>query len=290
MFSNRNKRNGKFSTCANVTIADAATAQRYLDIYEYPKRPGLRIKGIEVRSHVSKRAVDPIRLAAVRTNPFVPPATQREREAELKRLKEPITLSQVDFGRIVRKEGSPDVFSSEWSKAIGGGGKLYLDGSTRTLVVELATNSTKIIVPVSSISKLQALPSQTSILLSLSQPPIYHKSKSEPFQSNADSPVDLSALLSSVLGDESGAKRGSSIDSEHAKIAPFCSASLLLTFPSKAQVDEFKHRRSDKLRLPKVRGSKIVVAKLGRYSRVEELRNTLSKFSIPIAFQVSLHY
>lgn len=287
VFSNRNKRNGKFSTSANVTIADAATAQRYLDIYGSP-RPGLRVKGIQTRSFVSKREVDPIRLADVRANPFVSPATQKEREAELKQLKEPIKLSQIDFGRIVKKAGAPDTFSTEWTKALGGGGKLYLDGSTRTLVVETGTNSTKIIMPVSSISGLQSLSSQNSILVTLAQPPVYHKSKSEPFQSNSDSSFDLSDLISSVLGNDTGEKRISSIDPEHAKIAAFCSTSLLLTFPSKSQFDEFKHRRSDKLRLPKVRGSKITVAKLGRYSRIEELRKTLSKFRVPVAFQVSL--
>jgi len=229
-----------------------------------------------------------MRLAEVRANPFVSPVTQKEREAELKQLREPITLARIDFGRIVKKAGVPETFSTEWTKDFGGGGKLYLDASTRTLVVETGTNSTKIIMPVSSISGLQSLSSQNSILVTLAQPPVYHKSKSEPFQSNSDNPFDLSDLISSVLGNDTGEKRISSIDPEHAKIAAFCSTSLLLTFPSKSQLDEFKHRRSDKLRLPKVRGSKITVAKLGRYSRIEELRKTLSKFSVPVAFQVSL--
>lgn len=115
---------------------------------------------------ISKRPVDALRLAQVRANPFVSPATERQRISELQRLKEPIPLTRIDYGRIV-KEGEREIFSSEWESSLEGkGGKVYLDGTTRTLVVETAeSGDVKILIPISSISTMQALPSGTSILL-----------------------------------------------------------------------------------------------------------------------------
>ncbi|GAA5964955.1 hypothetical protein JCM3765_004120 [Sporobolomyces pararoseus] len=258
VFTNRNKRNGKLSTNANITIGDAETGQRFLDSYGSP-RTGLRVRNSQTRTFLSKRPVDPLRLAAVRANPFVSPESEIHRISELQRLREPITLARIEFGRINKREPSRFKYQSRRSQR----SELYLR--------ELLSFFLSIILRLINDHEARRRIAQTTTT------PLAYPLILVPFFEGLG-----------LGGDQTPNRRVSALDEQHALIAQFCSMQILLTFPSHAQFEEFRHRRSDNLRLPKVKSSKLVVQKLGRYSRINELRSSLAYLSIPVAFQVEM--
>ncbi|GAA6064674.1 hypothetical protein JCM10212_001790 [Sporobolomyces blumeae] len=244
VFSNRNKRDRRFTTSANLTIADEAVARRFLDVYGSPKR-GLAIKGSVTRSYPSRRPVDPLRLAEVRANPFVAPADEKERIAEMTRLRDPIPLAAVAFGRVVEGTENGDAFSSEYEVATIVGGTVHIDGEQRFLVVALGETRPRIQISLSSLRRLETLPNGPSVLVTLSHGPSFTRS---PLSDASPEVTDIASIFA---------------------------------------VEEFRHRRSDRLRLPKVRSSRLVVQHLGLYSKVAELEAGLRSLSLPVAFQTS---
>lgn len=314
MFSNRNKRNGKLSTSANVTIADVDLAQLFLASYGSSSSSAKRlvVKGVATRVFESKRPVDPLRLAHVRANPFVSPRDDLERTRELERLRRPINLSSVDFGTCLIPHGTRRrrrVFSPVWTKSVEPSGKVYLDGDTRHVVVEFeleSTDTVKVLVAVSSIPSIEVLKGDRgrhSILLSLNHAPTYHRSTSSASRDTSD----LGTLLRDIFremndaGSSPGAQRVSAIDAEHGSIAAeYCSTRIALTLPSERELVEFKHRRSDRIRMPRVKQTRDDAMSVSWSSSssdenlaapyspttLGELKTALGSLSVPVAFQV----
>ncbi|GAA5981898.1 hypothetical protein JCM11641_001935 [Rhodosporidiobolus odoratus] len=297
VFTNRNKKTNRLSTNANVTIADASVAQRFLAEYGHPHK-SLVIRGRAPLCLPSKRAADPARLQQLKTNPHVSPATERSRQAELARLKEPIAITSLEFGRLVQEQPGGLSFGSAYKRTFSGGA-LSFDAEKRILVISCGDFDRLVLIPLYSISALQEPPFSTTypprILLTLKHAPIYLSSGSlvSASGSSLNDELDFAALLSYVTL-QSGSifpkpkQRLSALDDEHGQVAPYCQHHLMLTFPGSAELDQFKHRRSDAFRLPRITQIRLKTkpSTLGSDLRLLELK--FKRLDIRVAFQLEL--
>ncbi|GAA5898266.1 hypothetical protein JCM6882_000114 [Rhodosporidiobolus microsporus] len=283
VFTNKSKKTGRPATNANVTFADAGVGERFLSLYGPPAR-GLLCCGRCALVLPSKRAVDPVRVRELQTNPFVRPADARERDRDLAGLKEPIALSSIHFGRLAFKNdtGSKLVFQSAYERVFTNG-TVSLDGEKRVLVVSFDPFS--VVIPLGSIKSVQAVSDSRDVLVSLNHPPTYYTTSAGPRL------VHIEMYLARLSLDSAPPKlrRIPVLDEEHAKTAAFSSLHILLTFPSFGAVESFKNRRSSAVRLPRVgnirleRDSLVTAA-----ADLLELQSELAKLDIRTAFQLEL--
>ncbi|BGP17969.1 hypothetical protein JCM10213v2_006017 [Rhodosporidiobolus nylandii] len=282
VFTNRSRYNGKLATNANVTIADAALGRLFLQNYgaeQGAPRGPLVIRGRPVRILKSKREADPARVRELQTNPFVSPAVERQKEAELKLLKTPIPLLRLEFGRL-EKEGVAPTFSSSYTRSLTGG-QLEVDGEKRLMIIYCGAGQPLVHVPIHSITRLQHLSGSTSVLVTLAQPPSFLTSQT------SNNPYDLSSLLQ-ALNVPLKNRRLQALDENHARVSPFSSHHLLLVFPSTSDVEQFKHRRTDALRLPKVQPIRLAVTAAPDVGTLSLLKGRLVSLDIRVAFQLEL--
>ncbi|GAA6016409.1 hypothetical protein JCM10207_003852 [Rhodosporidiobolus poonsookiae] len=287
VFTNRSKKNGKLATNANITLADAAVGQRFLDHYRSPT-PGPLVRGRPTRCNLSHRPADPARVRQLQTNPFVSPVQERERQAELARLKEPIPLSAIEYGIVSEKAGGLQ-FATAYTRRLEAG-SVALDGEKRVLVVSCGPSKPNVLFPLSSIVSLQHAVGTTSVLLTVNRPPRY-TTTAHPAQ---DGPAnDLASLFATAfagmtLERDLPTRRIAALDREHAVVTTYCSSRVLLTFASNAAVEQFKHRRSDRLRIPKVKLVKLSLKSKSLPGDLANLQEYFTQMDLRVAFQLEL--
>ncbi|GAA6030286.1 hypothetical protein JCM8097_009029 [Rhodosporidiobolus ruineniae] len=283
VFTNKSKKNGRLATNANVTVADADLAERFLRYYG---ASGLSIKGRTARCWRSNRPVDPVRVRELRTNPFVSPSEERERQNELSRLQEPIPLARVEFGRISSGQRGEVTFNRAYSHRLVGG-KVSLDSEKLELVVSSTESQPTIRISLSSIKSSQAAAGASSVLLSLSHGPTYFDRPGRNRLLEQLEQFDPFGILDDAQLPPR--QRCSSLGDEHAQVAAFSSLHLLLVFPSIRDAEIFCNRRSKRVRLPQTK--QVSAMQVRDWPLLEELRRLkprLARLDLRIAFQLEL--
>ena len=271
-------RNGK--TFTNGTITDVG--ERFLRQHE--RSTSIRVRGHEPRFSQSRKSPPPELISKLRTSRFVLPAEQRERQRELQQLATPISVAALQFGRL----SADNVFSPELEHSTESG-KVAFAGESRSITITFSIGGDRIefSIPFNTISKALVLRgSDSSVLLLLSRPPVIAKIL-------LDATEDLLAMFAELvrpsMGKAATRKRLSGLGAADLAQRPFVSTTVRLVFPSKSELEQFRHRRLE-AHLPQAVPATIPVEHRGLYSsaRLEAVRSTMARLDIRVAFQIDL--
>ncbi|KAM0749810.1 RdRP-domain-containing protein [Meredithblackwellia eburnea MCA 4105] len=245
---------------------------------------------------ISNKPPDPSLVNHLRTTTFIHPVELRRKRKQQEKLREPIELASVEFGRFDDEDGtfSPELeVPEDHQKAT-----IWLDSESRLLHLQFLypEKTLNLSVHFSSINFRETVGRPPrAIIITLSQPPKIEQRQTK--SASSDDPMcfnNFRDLLAAVVGEglnseSTSSIRLSSITSTSSDTFPFVACTLLVTFPSTSQLSEFKNRKSG-VRLPKIKDTGVKVERRGLCAEyvVAQLAARMRSLDFRVAYQVAL--